>query len=93
VLVGGGAMIPGVRDIAVEALGMPVRLGRPFELCGFDHGEVGPAYAAAAGLLRYRLDTPTLDDVDEDFQPTLAHFASMMRNTTANAWSWLRENF
>jgi cell division protein FtsA len=93
VLVGGGAMIAGVRDIAVEALGMPVRLGRPFELCGFDHGEVGPAYAAAAGLLRYRLDTPTLDDVEDDFQPTLAHFASMMRNTTANAWSWLRDNF
>jgi cell division protein FtsA len=93
VLVGGGALIPGVRDLAVEALGMPVRIGRPFELCGFDHGEVGPAYAAAAGLLRHRLDTPTLDDVDEHFQPTLAHAAALMRNTASNAWNWLRENF
>ena len=60
VIVGGGAMIPGVRELAVEALGMPVRLGRPFELCGFDHGEAGPAYANAAGLLRQRLDDPAL---------------------------------
>jgi cell division protein FtsA len=93
VIVGGGAQMPGVRDIAAEALGMPVRLGRPFELCGFDHGEAGPAYAAAAGLLRYRLDTPALDDVDDSFQPTLAHLASSMRNGVHAMWSWLRENF
>lgn len=93
VLVGGGALIPGIRDLASEALGMPVRIGRPFELCGFDHGDAGPAYANAAGLLRHRLDTPTLDDVDNSFQPTLAHVASMMRNTARGAWSWLRENF
>jgi cell division protein FtsA len=93
VLVGGGAQIPGVRDLAVQALGMPVRLGRPFELCGFDHGDAGPAYAAAAGMLRYRLDTPALEGVDEHFQPTLAQAASVMRNTVHRAWDWLRENF
>jgi cell division protein FtsA len=93
VLVGGGAMLPGMRDVAAEALGMPVRIGRPLELCGFDHGDVGPAYAAAAGLLRWRLDNPTLDDVDEAFQPTLAHAAAIMRSTAAGAWAWLRENF
>jgi cell division protein FtsA len=93
VIVGGGAQIPGVRELAVEALGMPVRVGRPFELCGFDHGEAGPAYAAAAGLLRYRLDTPALDEVDSSFQPTLAHLASSMRNGVHAMWSWLRENF
>jgi len=93
VIVGGGAAIPGVRDLAVEALGMPVRIGRPFELCGFDHGEAGPGYAAVAGMLRHRLDTPTLDDVDEHFQPTLAHLASAMKNSVHDMWSWLRENF
>ncbi len=93
VLVGGGAMIPGMRDVAAEALGMPVRIGRPFELCGFDHGEAGPAYAAAAGLLRWRLDNPSLDDVDEVFQPSLAHAAAAMRSSAGRAWSWLRENF
>jgi cell division protein FtsA len=92
VLVGGGAMIPGVRELAVEALGMPVRIGRP-DLCGFDHGEAGPAYAAASGALRWRMDEPTLDDVDEHFQPGLAHMAAAMRDGVGGAWRWLRENF
>jgi cell division protein FtsA len=93
VLVGGGSLVPGIRDLAAETLGMPVRIGRPFDLSGFDHGEVGPAYAAAAGLLRWRLDNPTLDDVDEAFQPSLAHAADAMRSAAGNAWTWLRENF
>jgi cell division protein FtsA len=80
VLVGGGAMIGGVREVAARALGMPVRIGRPFELCGFDHCDVGPAYA-------------TLDDVDEVFQPSLAHAAAAMRQGAGRAWDWLRENF
>ncbi|MGQ0532964.1 MAG: cell division protein FtsA [Caulobacteraceae bacterium] len=93
VIVGGGALIPGVRELAAETLGMPVRIGRPFELCGFDHGEAGPAYAAAAGLLRHRLDNPTLEDVDNEFQPTLAHLSASMRNAVHGMWTWLRENF
>ena len=72
---------------------MPVRIGRPFELCGFDHGEAGPGYAAVAGMLRHRLDTPTLTDVDETFQPTLAQLASAMKNGVHGMWAWLRENF
>ncbi|MBC7769511.1 MAG: cell division protein FtsA [Phycisphaerales bacterium] len=93
VLVGGGALIPGIRDLAIETLSMPVRIGRPFELCGFDHGDAGPAYAAAAGLLRHRFDNPSLEDVEDNFQPTLAHFASTMRNSARGAWGWLRDNF
>jgi cell division protein FtsA len=93
VLVGGGALLPGVREIAAETLGMPVRIGRPFELCGFDRGEVGPAFATAAGMLRYRLDTPTLDDVEEAFTPSLRDAAAAMRAATSKAWGWLRENF
>lgn len=93
VIVGGGSLVPGVRELAAEALGMPVRVGRPFELCGFDHGEAGPAYAAAAGLLRHRLDNPTLEDVDGDFQPSLAHLGATMRNAVHGMWNWLRENF
>jgi cell division protein FtsA len=93
VLVGGGASIPGIRELAVEALGMPVRLGRPFELCGFDHGEVGPAYAAAAGLLRHRLDAPQFEEVSDGFQPSLAHLTASMKNGVHAMWNWLRYNF
>lgn len=93
VLVGGGALIPGVRELAAEILGMPVRVGRPFELCGFDHGEAGPAYAAASGMLRFRLDNPTLGDVEEAFTPSLRQAAAAMRSAASRAWGWLRENF
>ncbi|MBN8607887.1 MAG: cell division protein FtsA [Caulobacterales bacterium] len=93
VLVGGGAQIPGVRELAAEILGMPVRLGRPLDLCGFDHGEAGPAFAASAGLLRHRFDNPSLEDVDDHFQPSLAHVAGLMRDTMGKAWTWLRDNF
>lgn len=93
VLVGGGAAIPGVRDLAIEALGMPVRLGRPFELCGFDHSDVGPAYATSAGLLRYRMDGPELEVVDEGFAPSLGQAAAMVKNAVHDMWNWLRVNF
>lgn len=93
VLVGGGATIPGVRELAAEALGLPVRLGRPLELCGFDHGEAGPAYAAVAGVLRYRLDDASAGGADDDGQPSLAHFGASMRNAVHGMWAWLRENF
>lgn len=93
VLVGGGAMMPGVRDLAVEALGMPVRLGRPFELCGFDHSDAGPAYATGAGLLRLRLDAPVHAAADDDAHASLAQAAASVRNAVHGMWNWLRENF
>jgi cell division protein FtsA len=92
VIVGGGAQIPGIRELAVEALGMPVRIGRT-DVSGFDHGEASPAFAAAAGALRWRMDEPTLDDVDDHFQPTLTHLAAAMRDSVGGAWRWLRDNF
>lgn len=93
VLVGGGAQLPGVREIAQEILGMPVRVGRPFDLCGFDSGEAGPAFANAAGLLRWRLDTPALADVEDVYQPSLREAAEALRGGVADAWAWLKNNF
>jgi cell division protein FtsA len=93
VLVGGGASIPGVRELAVEALGMPVRLGRPFDLCGFEHSDVGPAYAAGAGMLRHRLDAPAFDIDDEGRYASLGQAASAVRNAVHDMWTWLRVNF
>ncbi len=93
ILVGGGAQIAGIRELATETLGMPVRLGASLDLCGFDHGEASPAFAAAAGLLRYRFDNPDLADVEHNFQPTLAGVASLMRGAGGDVWAWLRENF
>lgn len=93
VLVGGVSQLPGLRELAGDALGMPVRVGRPFDLCGFDSGETGPGYATGAGLLRWRMDHPELADVEESFQPSLAGAAHAMRSATTRAWDWLRDNF
>ena len=93
VLVGGGALLPGVRDLAAAALAMPVRIGRPFELCGFDHGEAGPAFATAAGLLRWRLDNPSLVDAEQAAAPNLRAAAAAMRAVVGRSWDWLRDNF
>jgi cell division ATPase FtsA len=85
--------LPGLREIAAEALGMPVRLGRTFDLCGFEHGEAGPAFAGAAGLLRWRFEHPTLEDVETSFEPSLREAVSAMRGGFGKAWGWLRDNF
>jgi hypothetical protein len=44
-------------------------------------------------MLRYRLDTPSLEDVEDSFAPSLHALASVMRSSASRAWDWLRENF
>ncbi len=93
VLVGGGALLPGVREAAEAALGVSVRIGRLFDLSGFDQGEAGPGFAAAAGALRWRLDNPTPEDVSGFAAPSLREAAAALRSAAGRAWGWLAENF
>ncbi len=51
VMTGGGATLDGIREMAHEVLGMPVRIGAP-SYAGTHHEDVaGPEFAAAMGLL------------------------------------------
>lgn len=93
VLIGGCALLPGARELAAEVLGMPVRIGQPFELCGFETGEASPAYAAAAGVLRWRLDHADLEPGAEPPDATLWDAAAAMRRAASQAWGWLQKNF
>ena len=93
VLVGGGAQLLGLREVASDVLGMPVRIGRPSGLTGFDQGESGPAFAAAAGLMRWRFEHPALAEVDGHFAPNLFDAARAMKGAAGKALDWLRENF
>lgn len=65
VLTGGGSLLPGIDDVAAEALGMPARIGRPH--CPVA-GEAGflddPAFATAVGLVLYGLRQRGRDAVD-----------------------------
>lgn len=93
VIIGGCAMMPGARELASDILGMPVRIGQPFELCGFENGEAGPAYAAAAGVLRWRLEHADSDFAAQIPDASLADAARAMRTAAARAWGWLQRNF
>ncbi len=93
VLIGGVAMMPGARELAADILGMPVRIGQPFELCGFENGEAGPSFASAAGMLRWRLDHAELEPGAEPQEATLWEAAAAMRAAASRAWDWLHRNF
>lgn len=62
VLCGGTAELPGIRDLAREVLGLPVRIGEPQELQGLVDTLQSPAFATSVGLLNWgiRHDLPQL---------------------------------
>jgi cell division protein FtsA len=53
VLVGGGAHMPGVTDLAAEIFQMPCTLGRPRDVSGLATATEGPEYATCTGLIQY----------------------------------------
>ena len=55
VLTGGTAALPGIKRIAGEVLGMPVRTAQPENLLGLVDRLNSPAYSTSVGLLRWAL--------------------------------------
>jgi len=55
VLTGGTTALPGIRRIASEVLGLPVRTARPENLVGLVDRLNSPAYSTSVGLLRWAL--------------------------------------
>ncbi len=55
VLVGGTAQLQGIRRLAAEVFGTPVRLGTPTGMFGLVESVSSPAYAASVGLLKWGL--------------------------------------
>src|SRR5512140_3203304 len=55
VLTGGTSSLPGIRRVASEVLGMPVRTGQPDNLVGLVDKLNSPAYATSVGLLHWAL--------------------------------------
>lgn len=55
VLTGGTSALPGIRKIANQVLGMPVRTGQPEKLTGLVDRLNSPAYATSVGLLQWAL--------------------------------------
>jgi cell division protein FtsA len=53
VLCGGVAQLPGIRDLARDVLGLPVRIGEPRNLRGLVDTLQSPAFATTVGLLEW----------------------------------------
>jgi cell division protein FtsA len=53
VLTGGTSALPGIRRVASEVLGMPVRTAQPENLVGLVDRLNSPAYATSVGLLQW----------------------------------------
>jgi len=56
VLVGGGARIPGIIDLAKDKLKLPVQLGYPQEIDGLVDKVDDPTFATAVGLIFWALE-------------------------------------
>ncbi|MBL8551134.1 MAG: cell division protein FtsA [Hyphomonadaceae bacterium] len=92
VLTGGGALIGGAREVGAEALGMPVRIGRPIGVME-EASRAGPAFAAASGLLRWRLEQPADAAESCAYEPGVREIGAAACAAASRAWSWLKENF
>jgi cell division protein FtsA len=55
VLCGGTAELAGIRDLARDALNLPVRVGAPHDLQGLVDVLGSPAYATSVGLVQWGL--------------------------------------
>jgi cell division protein FtsA len=62
VLTGGGANLPGIKNIASDVLKMPVRIAQPERLSGMADQLRSPSYSTSVGLLRLGL----MMDQDDD---------------------------
>jgi cell division protein FtsA len=93
VLVGGGARICGAREAAQELLGLPVRIGHPIGVADLGSARAGPAFATAAGLMRWRFDRPPEACISQTSEPSLKEVGAGARSAVFRAWTWLKENF
>jgi len=55
VLTGGSSAIPGIRTIASQVLGLPVRIAQPENLVGMTDKLYSPAFSTSVGLLRWSM--------------------------------------
>lgn len=56
VITGGSAQLPGIREIAQQSLGFPVRLARPERITGMADALRSPAFSTSVGLLGLGLE-------------------------------------
>lgn len=61
VLTGGSSRLPGIRSVAEQTLGLPVRMAQPEKLTGMADALRHPSYSASVGLLGLGLEMEVAD--------------------------------
>ena len=87
VLTGGGALLPGVREMAAEILDKQVRFGHPIPIDGLAEAAGGPSFATTLGLLRYGAGYIE-DTANGTYRPSDDRAGRVGR-----IGQWFRENF
>jgi cell division protein FtsA len=88
---GGSTLLDGLPELAEQILGMPVRRGAPMGIGGLADVVKSPAYATAAGLVKYgaeRLRHADLIEQHQRFRPPRAE-----RRWGSRLGEWFREVF
>lgn len=82
VLTGGSSALPGIRQLASEVLGMPVRIAKPENLLGMVDRLNSPAYSTSVGLLQWAVSMRAQELSRRVFRPS--------QKVNFNLWEWLK---
>ena len=84
VLTGGSSALPGIRKLASEVLGMPVRLARPDNLVGMVDRLHEPAFSTSIGLIKWAM-------LMDEYDPIVAARTEPLNRGNGQNWSRFRE--
>lgn len=84
VLTGGTSALPGIRKLASEVMGLPVRLARPENLSGMVDRLHNPAFSTSVGLVKWAM-------LMDEYDPIVAARSETISHGNGQNWSRIRE--
>jgi len=89
VLTGGSSQLPCLQELAEDVFRAPVRLAKPANVKGLGETYSSPAFAAAAGLLRWELMSGLASSRGGGDRNAADHGSGLMKRV----FGWVQENF
>lgn len=89
VLTGGSSQLPCLQELAEDVFRAPVRLAKPANVKGLGETYSSPAFAAAAGLLRWELMGGPDPSRGSGDRAAMDHGTGLMKRV----FGWVQENF
>ena len=86
VLTGGVSALPGIRQLASQVMGIPVKIAQPENLIGMVDQLYSPAYSTSVGLLRWAMLMKELPTSYKDSRPIRLGGD----DTIFKIWNWMR---